>query len=68
MMCWKRYNLDLLINEYIADYLACMAALLREIPLGDVDNAIGLFQDNYEGGCIRAKYTIYALCIFTDRH
>ena len=45
-----------------------MAALLREIPLGDVDNAIGLFQDNYEGGCIRAKYTIYALCIFTDRH
>ena len=49
-MCWKRYNLDLLINEYIADYLACMAALLREIPLGDVDNAIGLFRDNYEGG------------------
>ena len=27
-----------------------MAALLREIPLGDVDNAIGLFRDNYEGG------------------
>ena len=36
--------------DYTRDYLSRMSALLGEISIPDVENAIDLFRDNYESG------------------
>ena len=38
------------MKDYIRDYLAGMTTLLHQIPVDDVENAIGLFWENYQNG------------------